>query len=468
MAVSVAASKKGLHKIDLARRKKGWTKIDDAWCKLANTSKATLKRFWQGKAIQKEAFELLCKVVGIDDWGELVDSNPTQEPTACMEFYVYDEKWVGREKLIGELAEKLSPAGACRILLLVGITGIGKTAFAEKLVEELRGELIESRENFEKQEQESLDFASTALKWLETWGENIPQEEQRQPQQLLKHLLKRLCTYRHLILMDSLEYLLEGNEEDNWGDFSDNYWRKFFVSLLQESSCQSRLILTSQDLPTQFETAECDRYKNLWCYQLLRGLEPSEQMELFQKAGMNTAIEPSISLLKTIGDVYDGHPLTLIVIAGEIKESYAQNIQAYWKANGHYIESVKKALEEAKEGTVEGKGDHWQLDSYTKCLRRKVKERFEKVFERLKKDVYGAYFLLCTASIYRCEVPESWWLTHLEYRGDSKEQQNLAMQTLRDRYLVEDKGIDSDAERLIAQHNLIRSMAIAHRLKLFS
>lgn len=85
----------------------------------------------------------------------------------------------------------------------------------------------------------------------------------------------------------------------------------------------------------------------------------------------------------------------------------------------------------------------------------------------MKNDVYGAYFLLCTASVYRCEVPESWWLTHLEYRGDSEEQQNLAMQTLRDRYLVEDKGIDSDAQRLVGQHKLIRSMAIAHRLKLF-
>lgn len=368
MAVSVAASKRGLDKIDLARKKKGLTKI--ALCELANTSPETLKRLWRGKAIQQDIFENLCQVLGIDDWEELVDSNPTQEPAVCMEFYVYDEKWVGREKLISELAEKLS-SGVCRILLLVGITGIGKTALAEKLVEELRGGWLESRENFEKQEQ-ALDFASTALKWLETWGENIPQE-QRQPQQLLQRLLKRLCKNRHLILMDSLEYLLEGNEEDSWGDFSDNYWSKFFVSLLQESSCQSRLILTSQDLPTQFEAAECDRYKNLWCYQLLRGLEPSEQMELFQKAGLNTAIEPSVSLLKTIGDVYDGHPLTLRVIAGEIKESYAQSIQAYWKINGRYIESVKKALEEAKEGIVEGQGDRWQLDSYTRCLRRKVK-----------------------------------------------------------------------------------------------
>ena len=40
------------------------------------------------------------------------------------------------------------------------------------------------------------------------------------------------------------------------------------------------------------------------------------------------------------------------------------------------------------------------------------------------------------------------------------------MQTLRDRYLVEDGGIDDEDNRLVGQHNLIRSVAIAHRLML--
>ena len=239
------------------------------------------------------------------------------------------------------------------------------------------------------------------------------------------------------------------------------------MSLLAESSCQSRFILTSQDLPTKFE-AECDRYKNLWYCQLLKGLEVPEQVALFQKAELDGDLELPHSPLRVIGEVYDGHPLALRTIAGEIKGSYGGKVRAYWKKNSRYIEEVKEAIDEARnEGIVKGDEDRWQLASYTKVLRRKVKERIEKTFERLKHDVYDAYFLLCTASVYRCEVQESWWMSHLEYRGYSNEQQKLAIQTLRERYLVEDGGIDDEDERLVGQHNLIRSVALSHRLKLF-
>jgi hypothetical protein len=95
--------------------------------------------------------------------------------------------------------------------------------------------------------------------------------------------------------------------------------RKFFVSFLAEPSCQSRFILTSQDLPTKFETAECDRYKNLWYCQLLKGLEVPEQVALFQKAELDGDWELPHSPLRVIGEVYDGHPLALRTIAGEIK-----------------------------------------------------------------------------------------------------------------------------------------------------
>ncbi|HEY9829697.1 MAG TPA: phosphorylase, partial [Stenomitos sp.] len=116
---------------------------------------------------------------------------------------------------------------------------------------------------------------------------------------------------------------------------------------------------------------------------------------------------------------------------------------------------------------VEGKEDRWQLERYTHELENQVKVRLDKTFARLEKDVKDAYFLLCTASVYRCEVPESWWLSHLEYRGYDKHRCEDALQALRDRYLVEERGMDSEDERLVGQHNLIRSVAINHRLKLF-
>ena len=462
MAVTLRASKAGLVIVDRERRKKGWQAAATSWCDTAKTSEATLKRFRRRIPIQQDVFIAICKAVGIKNWEEIVDNSPTQQPASYIDFSVYDDAWVGRETLIQQLSGKVH--SSCRILLLLGITGVGKTALAERIVEELRGDWREHRDNFED-ENKASDFASVALQWLEKWGETVSNEE-RKPEQLLKRLVKRLRENRYLILMDSLEYLLTGNEEDGWGDFADEWWGKFFVSLLAESSCQSRFILTSQDLPIKFET-ECDRYQNLWYCQLLKGLEVPEQVALFQKAELDGDLELPHSPLRVIGEVYDGHPLALRTIAGEIKGSYGGKVRAYWKENSRYIEEVKEAIDEARnQGIVKGDEDRWQLASYTKVLRRKVKERIEKTFERLKNDVYDAYVLLCTASIYRCEVKEKWWLINLEDEDYSEEQQKDAMRTLRERYLVEDGGVDDEDNRLVGQHNLIRSVAITHRLML--
>jgi hypothetical protein len=281
MAATLRASKQGLEIVDIARKKKGWDATAKSWCDAATTSEATLKRFRRKIPIQQDVFVAICKAVGVEKWEEIVDNTPVQETVTAsfMEFSVYDDAWVGRETLIQQLSDRIH--SSCRVLLLVGITGIGKTALAERLVEELRGHWTEHRDNFED-ENKASDFTSVALQWMEKWGETVPKEERR-PEQLLQQLVKRLRENRYLILMDSLEYLLTGNEKDGWGDFADEWWGKFFVSLLAESSCQSRFILTSQDLPTKFET-EGDRYQNLWYCQLLKGLEiPLKQLNTLNK-----------------------------------------------------------------------------------------------------------------------------------------------------------------------------------------
>lgn len=460
--MGIRASKQGQETFKQARKKKRWNQDADTLLTTSDVQRSTVQALEQGRNIKQENFVALFKAVGIENWEKWVDNSATQ--ASYMEFSVYGDGWVGRETLIDELSNKVR--GSCRVLLLVGITGIGKTALAERLVKELRGDWTEHRDNFEDNNKAS-DFANVAQQWLEKWGENVSKEES-QPEQLLRRLVKRLRENRYLILIDSIEYLLTGNEDDGWGDFADEWWGKFFVSLLAEPSCQSRFILTSQDLPTKFETAECDLYNNRWYRQLLKGLKIPEQVAFFQKAELDGDLELPHSPLRVIGEVYDGHPLALRTIAGEIKGSYGGKVRAYWKENSRYIEEVKEAIDKARnEGIVKGDEDRWQLASYTKVLRRKVNERIEKTFERLKNDVDDAYFLLCTASVYRCKVQESWWLSHLEYRGYSDEQQKSAIQNLRERYLVEDGGIDDEDERLVGQHNLIRSVAIAHRLKLF-
>jgi transcriptional regulator with XRE-family HTH domain len=158
----IRASEEGIKRFKQARDLKGWNQNADSLTSRIGITRSTVQRFEQGNPIRQDSFIALCKAVGIENWKAMVDNSPTQ--ASYMEFVAYDNTWVGRETLIQQLSDRVQ--SSCRVLLLVGITGIGKTALAERIVEELRGYWTELRDNFED-ENKASDFASVVLQWLE-------------------------------------------------------------------------------------------------------------------------------------------------------------------------------------------------------------------------------------------------------------------------------------------------------------
>ncbi|MEO0834675.1 MAG: AAA family ATPase, partial [Cyanobacteria bacterium J06642_3] len=214
-------------------------------------SLSTIKSFLNGRPVDYLNFVEIAEKLD-QDWQEISQINETTpQVTIPDNFFAYDYSWVGRDKLITDLSQSLH--NSRRFLLILGLTGIGKTALAERLAIELQ-DLIQGdwdnkllRANFDYDEK-STDFASVAGRWLESLGENIPAGEKK-PELLLNRLVRRLQDNRYLVLIDSMERLLTENEDGSWGDFSDQYWEQFFLRLLSAESCQSKLIATSQDLP---------------------------------------------------------------------------------------------------------------------------------------------------------------------------------------------------------------------------
>jgi hypothetical protein len=445
----------------------------------------TASKFLTGKSINRENFWKLSELLELS-WQEIASQDTFQKsltnyPTISSPiktedlkesietiWNAYDDCWVGRKQLISDLTKKLR--GSCRLLLLLGITGIGKTALSECIANDVQSRFAKVlRVNFDNDEK-PRDFASSAERWLEELGCSQLVED-KQPKAILDGLIVHLQENRVLVLIDSLEAILIKNEEYGWGDFENEWWGKFFAKFLAIESCESSLIVTSQDLPAKVE-ALASRYPNAYHREILGGLADEEQIALFEKAGLDMGADSQDrDLLMRIGKAYHGHPLTLRVVIGDIVQSFGKSAVAFWENVGGEIKAVETALAEAEAGTkLEGADDDWKLHKLTREIRLKVyKQRLEAVFRRLETQNADAYLLICVVAKYRRPVQDSGWLRQLEVyvkrlRQEvyTKEQQQRILDDLCDRFLVE-ISLNHNSHRVLGLHNLIRSVALEHR-----
>ena len=141
MADSIRASKQGLEIIDKARSKKRWGRQSVVWCKDANTTQATLKRFWRNLPIDRETFIKICNTVGVD-WEKIADREA--DAIANLEItqrgvFIPNSRcrrvW-GRDTLIELMLNRLSDPQELSILSLSGSAGYGKTEAAGVVAKE--------------------------------------------------------------------------------------------------------------------------------------------------------------------------------------------------------------------------------------------------------------------------------------------------------------------------------------------
>ena len=429
---------------------------------------STVNNFCRGINVSVSKFTEICDALGLEPSliSRSLDAETSLEgkseddatPIVTAQFFAYDAFWVGRESLIAELSDRLH--SSCRLLLIAGLSGIGKTALSERLTLALQTQRSGDRllrENFDNPNDD--DFASFAARLLEECNLAVAPEERGQSDLLSRRLVAYLQANPTLVLIDSLEQILQGNETTGWSEFKDSGFLSFFRAILATPTFQSRFILTSQERPPELD-AIASRYPNFYFAQPLTGLSEIEQEALFAQTGFT----PHAALTR-MGKAYEGHPLALRTILGEIGDRpFFGNVDAYWKRYGKEIEAVEKAIAAAAAGDTTGAGDKWRLDRFTRALQLSVQQRLEYTFARLRQDAKFAYILLCESSVYRCPVPEDWWLSHLEDWAQDEVEQLRALEVLRDRYLVEEKF--EEAELLLKQHNLIRSVSLAHLKKL--
>jgi hypothetical protein len=365
--------------------------------------------------------------------------------------------WVGREALIAEISQKLLKK--CRILSVVGITGIGKTALAGRLT--IEAEIAESFPLVTLVDFNSAlaNFDSVARSIL---GEQNAMDSEllQSPEKLVAAVVGKLKTQPFLLVLDMVEEILEV-DSNGVHQFKESIFFQFLERVIKTDVMLSRIIITSQDkLPILAE----GRYPALTETIQLTGLTETEAFALFNcwdikvKANPNNISEAS--LLRRIINVYEGHPLALTVIVGEIQETpYCGDIQAYWYDYGQEIEAIESLKNSSDESCREDKP---RLDRYSINLAELVKTRVEKTFSRLLKSSPLAYLMLCMGAKYRRAVERRAWLMLIDECHD--EDSLIAFQVLQKRFLLEKEY--TPGKVLYRLHSLIRRVALDNLSKI--
>ncbi|MEZ2275506.1 MAG: NB-ARC domain-containing protein [Microcoleus sp.] len=356
MAGLLRASEEGLKIIDMVRRNLGWNKSEDTWCKVALTSKATLRRFWAQNRIRRETFIDICKAVGINNWEDIIERNDIKETELLLAAAIADipldnptdrtfplpenlppvRNWVQRTKEIDILKTLITPppltkesptlapplskgglGGVPIAISIVGLPGIGKTTLISQLIRQLHTEKtpfacaawqsLQSATGKAPPCDRTIDSLLFTLSNGDTTAiTNTQNDCGKKTENLLKILREKPC----LIVFDRADTLLKAGEVKAAGYFAEDCaeYAWLFKQLL-ETEHQSKIIFTSRESLAELSPTVTREIQ-------LNGLERDSAISLLQSFNLTANAEE----LAEMGDRYSGHPKALQLVAALIRD----------------------------------------------------------------------------------------------------------------------------------------------------
>ncbi|OKH38322.1 hypothetical protein NIES2119_09805 [[Phormidium ambiguum] IAM M-71] len=255
------------------------------------------------------------------DWGELIDVSYFYGRTEELAIL---EQWIIKER--------------CRLIAVLGMGGIGKTAFSMKLAQQLQGKFeytiwcsLHDAHSVEEKLSKILQF----LFHNQYISRNLNGD--------ITELINFLQQHRCLLILDRVESIFHSGELA--GKYRQGYeaYGELFKRI-GESVSQSCVVLTSREKPKEIAIIE-GRNLPVRCFYLL-GLNSGEIPQLFKAKGTFWAIE---SDWKALENYSAGNPLILRMLATQIEELFDGNISEFinlWQQGQIKFENIYEILEE--------------------------------------------------------------------------------------------------------------------------
>ncbi len=239
----------------------------------------------------------------LTDWGEAIDVSlffGRTDELAKLEYWIIND--------------------SCRLIAVVGMGGIGKTALSVKLAEQIQ-------DSFEFVSWRSLRNAPPLKEILSNWIEffsngqetNLAANISTQISQLLEYLRSSRC----LLVLDNVESILgSGDCAGRYRDGYENYGELF--RRVGEASHQSCLILTTREKPKEIASLEGGSLP-VRSLQLM-GLKAVEGRDFFLAQNFFLGAESDWQILI---QRYAGNPLALRIVATTIQELFNNSISEF-------------------------------------------------------------------------------------------------------------------------------------------